>query len=398
MLAVLLLGFSSGLPIGLTGSTLQAWMKSENVDLSVIGLFTLAGLPYALKFLWAPLMDRYVPPFLGRRRGWLIVTQVALVGAIVAMAFSQPRDQTFLTALLAVMTSFFSASQDIVADAYKTDILRADEVGPGSSLSILGYRLAMLVSGALALILADHLPWRTVYLIMAAAMGVGILTSLFAPEPEVPPQTPRTLGDAVVLPFKEFFKRRGSFEVVAFTVLYKLDAVLTVALMTPFFLEMGFTKTDIGAVTKGFGLIATLVGTLAGGWTMVHLGMKRSLWVFGFTQAFAGLSFLGVAHLGHHYPMMVVAIAAENFFSGMGNAAYAGFLLSMCDRRFSATQYALLSSLMAVTRNVLGAPAGYLAQSLGWEGYYVMCTVVSAPAFLLLLRYDRWQGHLAERG
>jgi PAT family beta-lactamase induction signal transducer AmpG len=398
LIAVLFLGLSSGLPLGLTGSTLQAWMKTEGVDLSVIGLFSLVGMPYALKFLWAPVMDRYVPPFLGRRRGWLLVTQAALVASIVAMAFSSPREHLFVTALLALMTAFFSASHDIVNDAYRADVLEPTELGMGSSLYVTGYRVAMILSGGVALILADHLPWRAVYLIMAAAMGIGVVTTLLAPEPAVPAKTPKTLSEAVVQPFLEFFGRRGAFEIILFTVLYKLDAVLTVALTTPFMMELGFTKTDIGTVNKGFGLAATIVGTLLGGALMSRLGLKKSLWYFGGLQAIAGLSFLALSMAGHSYPWMVTAIAAENICSGLGNAAYAAFLLSQCNRSFSATQYALLSSLMAVTRNVLSAPAGFLASAMGWNAYYVFCVFASVPAFLLLLRYDRWQSGTSAGG
>lgn len=390
LIAILLLGFSSGLPVGLTSSTLQAWMQNEGVDLSVIGLFSLIGMPYALKFLWAPLMDRFVPPFLGRRRGWLLVTQVALVAAIAALGYSNPRERLFMTGVIALLVAFFSASQDIVCDAYKTDVLEPKEAGPGSAVQITGYRVAMIFSASVSLILADHLPWSTVYLIMAGAMAIGIVTSLLAPEPRIAPQVPKTLGEAVVKPFVEFFRRRGAFEVISFTLLYKLDAVLTIALQTVFMLELGFSKTDIGVVTKGFGLGATLAGTMIGGALMARIALKPALWIFGVTQALAGLSFMTLALVGHSYPMMVAAIAIENFCSGMGNSAYAAFIMSQCDRRFTATQYALLSSLMAVTRNVLSAPAGFMAKSMGWPTYYLACVLVSVPALLLLLRYDRW--------
>jgi PAT family beta-lactamase induction signal transducer AmpG len=365
-------------------------MKTEGVDLGTISLFSLVGLPYALKFLWAPLLDRFVPPFMGRRRGWLILTQLALMIAVAAMSFSHPSAHPLATAAIALLVSFLSASQDIVADAYKTDALAPEEWGPGSALFTTGYRVAMLVSGAVALILSDHLSWRAVYLVMAATLLIGALTSWLAPEPAGAALAPRTLREAVVEPFREFFSRKGAAEVIAFITLYKLDAVMTLALMTPFMMEMGFSRTDIGAVTKGFGLVATIAGTLVGGTLMVKLGLQRALWLFGFAQAFSGLSFLGLALLGHSYPMMVTAIAVENACSGMGNSAYAAFLMSQCDTRFSATQYALLSSLMAVTRVVLGSPTGYLAQSLGWPGYYAVCTLVSVPAFILLIRFPKW--------
>lgn len=388
--AVLLLGFSSGVPLALTGSTLQAWMATEKVDLTVIGLFALVGMPYALKFLWAPLMDRYVPPFLGRRRGWMMVAQLMLVAAIVAMGFSNPVEHPWWTAALAVAVAFASASQDIVIDAYRTEVLEKEEMGPGAAVYIMGYRIAMLFSGAVALILADHLPWKAVYMIMAAAMALGVLTSLFAPEPSLKVKPPKSVTEAVVLPFVEYFKRKGAFEILGFILLYKIDVVIATALMTPFMMELGFTKTDIGAVTKGFGLIATIVGTLTGGALMVRFGMLRSLWLFGLFQGVSGFSFYMLAHLGHNYPMMVTAIAAENFCSGMGTAAFSAFMMSICDKRYTATQYALLTSLMAVTRIIGQAPTGYMAKAWGWELYYLVSIAAMVPGLLLLTRYNKW--------
>jgi PAT family beta-lactamase induction signal transducer AmpG len=387
---ILLLGFSSGIPLALTGTTLQAWMQAEGVDLGTIGVFSLVGVPYTLKYLWAPLMDRFVPPFLGRRRGWMLVAQAGLALTVSAMAFSDPRAATSVVASLALAVAFFSASQDIVVDAYRTDVLEPAEFGPGASAYILGYRVAMLTSGALALILADRLPWRAVYLCMAACLAVGVAASLFAPEPRDRVAPPANLRDAVVEPFVEFFRRPGALALLAFLVLYKLDVVMANALTTPFLLQLGFTKTDIGAVTKGAGMIATILGAFVGGGFVAKWGMNRSLWVFGILQAASGLSFTLLAHLGHHYPMMVTAIGVENLCSGMGTAAYAAFLMSLCDKRFSATQYALLTSLMALTRVVVGAPTGFLVEAVGWESYFVLSTFAGAPALLLLLTFPRW--------
>jgi PAT family beta-lactamase induction signal transducer AmpG len=389
---VLLLGFSSGIPLALTGSTLQAWMASEGVDLAVIGVFSLVGLPYAVKYLWAPVMDRFVPPFLGRRRGWMLVTQAALALAVGAMAFSEPKAAPGVLAVLSLLVAFFSASQDIVVDAWRTEVLAPEELGPGAGVHILGYRVAMLTSGAIALILADRMPWRLVYLLMAGSLAVGIAASLLAPEPEIAGKPPRTLREAVVDPFLEFFARPGAVVILLFVVFYKLDVVMALALVTPFLLELGFTKTDIGAVTKGLGMAATIVGTLAGGAVVARAGMKASLWIFGVLQSVSTLSFLVLARLGHHYPMMVAAIGIENLCSGMGTAAYAAFLMSLCDKRFTATQYALLTSLMAVTRVVAGAPTGFLAKAYGWETYFLVSALAAIPGLLLLLRYDRWTG------
>lgn len=388
--AVLLLGFSSGIPLALTGATLQAWMKTENVDLTLIGLFSLVGLPYTLKFLWAPLMDRFVPPFLGRRRGWMLLSQLGVLLGVILLAFSDPARFPALTAAICVGVAFFSSSQDIVVDAYRTEVLEKEETGPGAALYIMGYRIAMLVSGAVALILADHMPWKQVYLVMAATMAVGVLTSIFAPEPKVPAKAPKSVGDAVILPFVEFFKRNGALEILAFIILYKLDVVVAQALMTPFMMDIGFSKTDIGTVTKGFGLVATIVGTLFGGGMMVKLGMQRSLWVFGLAQGLAGFSFMMLARLGHNYPMMVTSIAIENICSGMGTAAFSAFMMSICDKRYAATQFALLTSLMAITRVIGSAMTGYMAKAWGWELYYLASILVAIPGLLLLTRYSRW--------
>ncbi|RJP25823.1 MAG: MFS transporter [Deltaproteobacteria bacterium] len=388
---VLLLGFSSGIPLALTGSTLQAWMTSEKVDLAVIGVFSLVGLPYTIKYLWSPLMDRFVPPFLGRRRGWMLVTQVALLLAVAAMAFSEPGAHPGALALLALLVAFSSASQDIVVDAWRTEVLAPEELGPGAGVHILGYRVAMLTSGAIALILADRMPWRVVYLLMAGSLFVGIAASLLSPEPEIRGKPPRTLRAAVIDPFLEFFARPGAVLILLFVVFYKLDVVMATALTTPFLLELGFTMTDIGAVTKGLGMVSTIFGTLAGGAVVAKAGMKASLWIFGVLQSVSTLTFLALARLGHHYPMMVAAIGVENLCSGMGTAAYAAFLMSLCDKRYTATQYALLTSLMAVTRVVVGAPTGFLVKAYGWETYFIVSALAAIPGLLLLLRYDRWQ-------
>lgn len=387
---VLLLGFSSGIPLALTGTTLQAWMATDKIDLTVIGVFSLVGLPYTVKYLWAPVMDRFIPPFLGRRRGWMLVTQLGLVIAISAMAFSNPAGATTLFAVLAFLVAFVSASQDVVVDAYRTEVLEPVELGPGAGVHILGYRIAMLTSGALALILADRLPWKTVYLLMAGSMLVGVAASVFSPEPQLEERPPASLKEAVAQPFVEFLSRPGALGILLFVILYKLDVVMATALTTPFMLELGFTKTDIGAVTKGFGMVATIVGTLAGGAVVARAGMKASLWIFGILQSVSTLAFLALARLGHHYPMMVAAIGLENLCSGMGTAAYVAFLMSLCNKRFTATQYALLTSLMAITRVVVGAPTGYLAKTIGWELYFLVSMLAAVPGLLLLLLYPRW--------
>jgi PAT family beta-lactamase induction signal transducer AmpG len=394
MAAVMFMGFVSGLPLALTSSTLQAWMVTEGVDLAVIGLFSFVGMPYAFKFLWSPLMDRYAPPalsFLGRRRGWMLATQILLVASISAMAFSSPSQSPSLLALLAMMLAFASASQDIVIDAYRVEILEKNELGAGAGVAIMGYRVAMLFSGAFALFLADHISWRAVYLIMAATMAIGAAITFFAPKPlnELPP--PQSLKEAVVEPFKEYFSRVGAIEMLIFMIIYKLDVALTLAMNTPFFLNLGFTKTDIAAVTKLFGMIAVIGGTLIGGALMVRMTMKSALLWFGLAQALSGLTFTALAHYGKNYSLMVAVVFTENFCSGLGNAAFTAFMMSLTNKKFTATQYALLGSFMALSRYMAGAPSGFLAKSLDWEGYFILCTLIGIPGLLMVIfRYDKW--------
>ena len=390
VLMLLGLGFSSGLPLALTGATLQAWMASEQVDLRVIGIFSLVGLPYTLKMLWAPLMDRYSLPWLGRRRGWILLTQLGLAAAIGLLGLSAPASRPLNVALLAVCVAFLSASQDIVIDAYRTDLLPERERGAGAATSVLGYRLAMLVSGAFAMILSDQLPWRLVYTIMAALMAAGALVTLAAPEPAEPIRAPQSLQAAVWEPLRSYFERTGAVEMLIFIMVYKLGDAVAGAMTTPFLLDLGFSRTDVGTVNKAFGLISTIVGTLAGGSIIARIGMNRSLWLFAFLQAVSNLAFTALALLGRNYPAMIAAIGIENLCGGMGTAAFITFLMSLCDKRFTATQYALLSSLMAVTRVLAGAPTGYLVSSLGWAWFYSVSVVGAVPGILLLPRFAPW--------
>lgn len=392
MAALLFLGFSSGLPLLLIGNTLKAWMTVEQVDLAAIGWFSLASLPYSLKFLWSPFLDRFTMPFLGRRRGWLVVTQLALTVAIAIMAFQQPKQALQLLAINAIVIAFLSATQDIAADAYRTDVLEKLEMGAGAAVFILGYRIALLVAGALALILADRIPWSSVYLLMAATMVLGIFATLFAPEPEAI-SPPASLTDAVILPFGEFFQRRGviqGFLVLLFITLYKLGDALLSNMTTPFLLQVGFTKTDIGAIQVGMGLIATIVGALAGGAILSRIGINRSLWVFGVLQAVSNFAYLSLAYTGKNYQAMVLAINIEQFCGGLGTAAFVAFLMSLCNQKFSATQYALLSSLMAVSRDILASPGGAIAQNTGWPLFFIITIVAAVPGLLLLPIFAPW--------
>lgn len=394
MAALLFLGFSSGLPLLLTTKTLQAWMTVEGVDLTAIGLFSLVGLPYSLKFLWSPLLDRYVPPFLGRRRGWMVITQLGLLLAIALLAFQNPSQELRFVAVVALIVAFLSASQDIAFDAYRTDVLAEREMGAGAAIAVLGYRIALLATGSIALILADQIGWPIVYVLMAGLMFVGIITSFWAPEPIVQERPPESLAAAIKFPFMEFFQRAGvgrGFSILVFIVLYKLGDALAANLSTPFLLQTGFSQTDIGAIQGGLGLIATIIGALAGGAILSKIGINRSLWIFGGLQAISNLAYFILAQAGQVYPLMVAAINIENFCAGLGTAAFVAFLMSLCNQRFSATQFALLSSLMAVSRDILVAPAGGIAKATGWPVFFLITIVAALPGLLLLPIFAPWQ-------
>lgn len=380
---LLLLGFSSGLPLALTFGTLQAWMKDAGVDLAVLGAITLVGLPYTVKYLWAPLMDRYTPPFLGRRRGWLVVTQLSLMGAIAFMGSLNPVSQPWLLAATAALVSFLSASQDIVVDAYRADVLREEELGAGAAVSVLGYRLGMLSSGAMALILADHLPWAEVYRIMAGLMLVGVAAALWGTEPKSG-GAPRSLAEAVAQPFKAFFSREAALILLLFIILYKLPDAVAGAMTTPFLLDVGFSKTEIGAVNKGFGLVATIFGAVAAGGLIARLGIYRSLWAFGILQAVTNLTYMGVALAGQNKAALILAVGVDNLSGGMGTAAFVAFLMSLTEKRYSATQYALLSSLTAITPKIAGAPTGLLAAGLGWPMFFAVSVLGAIPGLAVL--------------
>lgn len=398
MAALLLLGFSSGLPFLLTRSNLQAWMTVEKVDIAAIGLVNLVALPYSLKFVWSPLLDRFVPPFLGRRRGWLILTQIALFLAIAAMAVQKPAQALQLLVINAVLIAFFGATQDIAADAYRTDVLEKLEMGAGAAVFVLGYRIAILVTGSLAFILADQMPWPVVYLLMSVLMLIGVVAAFFAPEPALDHNRPASLAEAVILPFGEFFQRNGLFIgllILIFIVLYNLSDALLSSLSTPFLLNTGFSQTDIGAIRGGMGLIATIVGTLAGGSIVSKLGIHRSLWVFAALQALSNLGYLALALVGKNYLCLVLSINVENFCGGLSAAGFVAYLMSLCNQRFSATQYALLTSFMAVSRDVLVSPSGYLQKAAGWPLFFMITIVAVLPAFLLLPIVAPWNSEPA---
>jgi len=382
---VLFLGFFSGLPLALSGGTLQAWMASSGVDIKTIGLFTLVGLPYTLKFLWSPLMDRFVPRVLGRRRGWLAMTQIALFGCLLMMGGLSPQYAVLALALLALILAFLSASQDIAFDAYRTDVLAPKQRGAGAAVSVLGYRLAMLAAGALALVLADVIGWQLTYWLMAAVMLCGVAFTLLAPEPEIPAEAPKTLEAAVVQPFTEFFSRKGALALVLLVVLYKLGDAFAGSLTTTFLLRgPGFSLTEVGTINKGLGLAATIVGALFGGAVMVKLRLYRALMLFGVLQAVSNLTFMWLALAGKSYALMVAAVGMENLAGGMGTAAFVALLMCLCDRRYTATQFALLSAAASVGRVLVGPPSGVMVEALGWAPFFFVTFLIALPGLALL--------------
>ncbi len=426
MAAILLLGFASGLPFALTDDAFRAWMTKAQLDLRTIGWFALVSLPYSLKFLWAPILDRYVPPFLGRRRGWIVVTQIGLMAAILAIAIQMaaivqitPDQRGFslqLLAFTALILAVLSASQDIAIDAYRADVLEERETGVGASLSILGYRLALLLTGWVAFNLADRITWHWVYVLMAVLLSLGVLAAIRAPEPIHRDRPPETLQQAVVQPFREFLQRLGwqqALFTLIFIILFRLGDAMVAKMAIPFLGSkgLGFSDSDIGNIRQGMGLIATIVGTLAGGAVLSQIGINRSLWIFGTLQAVSNLGYYALAVVGNNLTMLVLAINIENFCGGLGTAGFVGFLISLCNPRFSATQFALLSSLMAIGRDVLAGPAaGELAQRIptwltpetplllagatqqGWPLFFLLTLAAAVPGLLLLPFFAPWNG------
>jgi PAT family beta-lactamase induction signal transducer AmpG len=388
------LGFASGLPLALTAGTLQAWLTVVGVDLKTIGIFTLVGLPYTVKFLWAPLMDRVTLPWLGRRRGWMMVTQLGVATGLALMALIGPRDRPELLGVLAVLVAFLSASLDIVFDAYRTDVLRPDERGFGAAVWVNGYRFALLLASAGALVLADRLGWQNTYLLLAAVMVTGTMTILASPEPSETRGAPGSLEEAIGGPLKELFSRPGVVGVLTLIVLYKIGDAIAASLQTAFLIGgVGFSISDVGYV-KGIGLAATLIGALAGGVAMARLGLVWSLLVFGLLQAISNLGFMWLAWMGKSYAALTTSIVVENLTGGMGTAAFVALIMSLCDHRYTATQFALLSSLEAFGRVFSGRPSAEVVSMVGWAQFFFLSFLVALPGVWLV-----WilRARLAER-
>jgi PAT family beta-lactamase induction signal transducer AmpG len=404
VLTVLALGFASGLPLALTGSTLTFWLAEAKVDITVIGFFAWVGIAYGWKFLWSPVLDRInlplLTPLLGRRRSWLLLIQVLLVGAILALGASNPTTSLGVTAALAVIVAFLSASQDIVIDAYRVEILAERQQGAGAAVVVFGYRMAMFASGAGALVIAQFWGWFPAYAAMAILVLIGAVAALLYGEPAgSAAAVARTRHDvrgwvqqAVVEPFVDFFNRNGvgtALVILLFITLYKLGDALLGAVTSPFYVALGFAKTEIAAIVKTYGLVATLVGVLAGGAVVRGAGLLRGLWICGIAQMLSNLVYIAQARAGHDPSMLAVTITVENLTGGMGTAAFVAYLSSLCNLNYTATQYALLSSFMAQARTLLSGFAGVLQAEAGWTGFFVITTAAAVPALLLLLWLQR---------
>lgn len=390
MMICIFTGFSSGLPLYILISLVPAWLRTEGVDLKSIGLFALIQLPFTWKFLWSPLFDRYIPP-LGRRRGWLIIAQVALLLIIPAFGYLHPKLDLLAIAYLSIIVAFFSASQDIVLDAYRRELLLDNELGLGNAIHVNAYKIAGLVPGAFSLILADHLPWNSVYLITALFMLPGILMTLCVNEPELK-GAPKTLRDAVVEPFEEFRSRgiKPALLILAFILFYKLGDSMATALATPFYLDMGFSKTEIGLVAKNAGLWPSVIGGLLGGIWMIRLGINRALWLFGAVQMIAILGFAYLAMVGHSLLWLAIVIGVEALGVGLGTSAFVAFIARATHPLYTATQFALFTSLAAVPRTFANAATGYMVEWVGWKNFFLICFFIAIPGMLLLFKVAPW--------
>ena len=383
------LGFASGLPLALTSGTLQAWLTVAGVDLKTIGIFTLVGLPYSIKFLWAPVMDRVTLPWLGRRRGWMLLTDIAVAAGLALMGLIGTESGPQWLGVIAVAVAFMSASLDIVFDAYRTDVLLPAERGFGAAVWVNGYRLALLMASAGALVLADHIGWRGTYLALAGLMAAGIVTILLSPNPPTAGISPKTLTEAVGLPLCELFSRPGIYGLLSLIVLYKLGDAVAGSLQTAFFIGgLGFTAGEVGYV-KGLGIAATLIGALGGGMVMAKTGLARSLLFFGILQALSNLSFMLLAWIGKSYEALAASVVIENVTGGMGTAAFVALVMALCDHRYTATQFALLSSLEAFGRVFSGRPSAEAVSLLGWGWFFFLSFLLALPGCWLVWQYRR---------
>lgn len=405
MLICIFTGFASGLPLYLLLNLVPAWLRTEGLSLRAIGAFALIQFPYTWKFLWAPLLDRYgILPWLGRRRSWMLITQLGLVGSIAWLGQLSPVEHLALVVSLTAVLAFLSATQDIALDAFRREILPDEELGLGNAIHVNAYRIAGLVPGSVSLILADRLPWDWVFIITALFMLPGVAMTMMVREPLAAVGSPRTLRDAVVEPFREFFGRHGvrsALLVLLFLFLYKLGDSLCTALATPFYLDMGYSMTDIGVIAKNAGLWPMVFGGILGGLWMIKLGINRALWLFGLVQLVTILGFVWLSWIGpapsdtSRLLMLAVVITGEALGAGLGTTAFVAFMARATHPAYTATQFALFTSLMAVPRTFINASAGWLVESLGWTTFFWACFVLAIPGMLLLLRVAPWNGEQA---
>ncbi|MCB1705772.1 MAG: AmpG family muropeptide MFS transporter [Halioglobus sp.] len=395
MLICVFTGLASGMPLYVLFQLVPVWLSEGGVSLVEIGLFSLVGIPYTWKFVWAPMMDRWVPPFLGRRRGWMLITQVALLLSIGVFGMFQPAQSTWVIAWLAVAVAFFSASQDVVLDAYRREILPDEELGMGNAIHVQAYRVSSLIPGSLSLILADVMPWSSVFWITAGFMSVGVMMTLLVSESKVELPPPSGLRDALIAPFSEYLGRRGwsgLILVLVFMFLYKIGDNMATALSMPFYLEVGFSKTEIGLVAKHAALWPSIVGGLCGGLIMVRVGINRALWLFGVVQVASILGFAILASSGPELWLLASVIGFEYLGVGMGTAAFTAFIARETSKTYAATQFALFTALAAVPRTLANASTGLIVEQIGWVDFFLFCTVLALPGMLLLFWVAPWNG------
>jgi MFS transporter, PAT family, beta-lactamase induction signal transducer AmpG len=400
MLICIFTGFASGMPLYVLFQLVPAWLREGGVSLTEIGLFALVGIPYTWKFVWAPFLDRWQTPFLGRRRGWMLLTQIALLFSIGALGWYQPAQDTVVIAWVAFAVAFFSASQDVVLDAYRREILPDEELGLGNSIHVQAYRISGLVPGALALILADFLPWGTVFWITAAFMALGIAMTLLVAEPETERPPPAGLSESVVAPFREYVTRKGWSALVlvlSFMFLYKIGDNMATALATPFYLDLGFTKTQIGAVAKNAALWPAIIGGLLGGALMIRIGISRALWLFGVVQVVSILGFAVLANAGPELWLLAVVISFEYLGVGLGTAAFTAFIARETSKMYAATQFALFTALAALPRTFANASTGWIVEQMGWVNFFLLCAVLAIPGMVLLFWVAPWNGDQHQR-
>jgi MFS transporter, PAT family, beta-lactamase induction signal transducer AmpG len=398
MLIMFFFGFSSGFPFYIVKDVLKLWMTDANVDITKIGLFALVGMPYTLKFVWSPIMDGFVPPFLGRRRGWILMSQIGVMIAIAILGLFDPSQSLIWIAVFALCLNFFGASQDIALDAFRREFLTSRELGFGTGVWMNAWRLGTFVSVGLSVLVDFDFTWQSIFLMLSAIMFIGIITTLLVPEPQVPVCPPINIKEAVVDPFLEFFQRERAALILLFILLYKIGDNMAGTMTIPFIMELGFSKAEYFVIVKGMGMFGLFSGVLIGGSIMIRLGIAKSLYIFGFLQAFSTAFFAILNIIDHgsafwmtyNNHLLGVIVCFEFFSTGMGQAAYATYMAIQTSKRFTATQYALLTSLMGVPGVFAAAMTGFMSKYLGWELFFMSCALIAIPGLLLLLKIAPW--------